>query len=290
MNTRQPTAHERSLFDRWQSRITSGRRSMEAMISAAAAAGYGEKFRRDRVPLLAPVLTEAGAREVMQLCDRWNKMERAFAAVQQEQLAIVLTADGRDLDVVQTEPGPISFGIAPLVAVLVIAVAVAGVIALCETLDYLARTQAQLHRAALARLSADMAQQPAPIRDAFRDLMNSEAMKQETKDEGFFGGLGKIAPLAIGALALWFFLPMLSQARPRRSQEAPAENPFRNPCGGDPRTPDQWRVAWSKDPRKAERQLRMIIDDPRAFKDLSGWEGWFTQGMTEEDFGEEVPF
>lgn len=285
-NTRQPTAQEQRAFDDWHKAIVSGRRSIEAMIAGAAACAHAEAFRREWTPQLAPVLTRQEADRVTAIVRDWNQLERLKSAVDLQQLAIVLTPSGQDIDVVQSDEGMEPFQELgnPLVALVVVVVVVAAVIAVGKALDYSAKTQARLHRTALTKLSADMAKQPEPIRKAFLDMMNSQAMKQETGIlDGFFGKAGSILPLVGVGLALYLLWPMLSEAR-RDAKRASEPEP--NPCGGDPRTPEQWRVSWSRDPRKAERQLGHITDEP-TFKDLSGWKGWFTQGAPDDD---EVPF
>lgn len=289
--TRPPTAQEQRVFDRWTKAIENGRRSMEGMIAGASLCGYAEQFRREWTPQLAPVLTAWDAQRVQAILEDWNKIERLKSAVDLQQFSIVLSPSGTDIDVTQHDPQlpPVEgLGIAPLVAVLVIVVVVAAVIAVTEGLDFAAKQQAQLHRTAFAKLSADMAKQPEPIRKAWQQMLDSQPVKQEKGllEKIFGSDFSAALPLIGLGIALYLFWPMLSEARRDAKRQA---EPEPNPCGGDPRTPDQWRVNWSRDPRKAERQLEYITDDPRTFKNLKGWKGWFTQGAP-EGFDDEVPF
>jgi len=290
--TRQANGAELAAFRRWEAATLKGRKSIEAAIAGASVLSYLERFRRDRVPFLAPLWTEDEGRSLDKILDAWNRLERILAAVQRGQLSIVLTPAG-DLDVVQhDESGPRfdGFGFAPLVAIIIIVAIVGSVISLVAGLDFMAKTKATNYKAAQQNFAAQMAAQPAPIQQAYKDLMKSSPVAEDAGYlDKFLGTVSSLAPLAIGALAIFLLAPLISKGigavKESRRREA-ADRPFENPCGGAGRTPDQWRVAWSRDPRKAQRQLEYVIDSATK-KDLSGWREWFDYGSGDAD---EVPF
>lgn len=286
--TRQANASELAAFKRWEAATLKGRRSIEAAIAGASVLSHLERFRRDRVPFLAPLWTEDEGRSLDKILDAWNRLERILSAVQMGQLSIVLTPAG-DLDVAQhEESGPRwdGLGIAPLIAIVVIVIVVASVISLVAGLDFMAKTKATNYKAAQQNFAAQMAAQPPQIQQAYLDLMKSSPVAEDAGYlDKFLGAVKSIAPIALGALAIFLLAPLFSKgiAAVKESRRA---RPFENPCGGAGRTPDQWRVAWSRDPRKAQRQLEYVIDSATK-KDLSGWREWFDYGSESAD---EVPF
>lgn len=294
--TREANAEEIAAFRRWEEAVKKGRRSIQAAIAGASVLSYCERFRRDRVPFLAPLWTEDEGKSLDKILDAWNRIERILAAVQKRQLAIRLTPTG-DLDVVQTDPdGPDAraFGILPVVAVIVVVAIVGSVISLVAGLDYMAKQKANDYNAARANFAAQMAQQPPQIQQAYADLMKSQPVADDASYlNKFLGTVKSVAPIALVALGLFLLAPLLSKgfgaakaARRRIAEEEEPARPFENPCGGAGRTPDQWRVSWSRDPRKAQRQLDYVIGSATK-KDLSGWADWFSYGSEDAD---EVPF
>lgn len=291
---RDPNALELAAIRKWRKVILLSRKKMEAFLAGAAACAYAEQFRRAQAPKTTTVVfTSEDQKLVQRICEAASYIERAYAHCEMGRWGIKLRPDG-DLDVLKPNEDKESPAFVPpagfkfpapgvemdlgafWVPLIILAIVIGGAVVTTKSINYYAEQGAQNAQKALAKLNAEMATQPEDVRAAWLAFQKANPYAQEKGLlDRLLGSVGDVAPIILIALLAFAFMGKAGKATVATVQQNPRRRRARrNPCGGEFSPPESWRVHWSKDPDKRERQLGHVLGQLHKPK-MDQWEGWF---------------
>lgn len=263
IGTRPANPQEIAAARRFETAIAEGRKKVAAYLGLAGCLALAEEWRRAEVRsgrldpgAFPPLFTAGQVEEARAVAGNWNRLEDALTALYTQRFGI--QAHNKDIDIYDLEAKPETqqgLGLPVLVVIVGAGVLISGAIALAVKWATDAERKAADFNARILEINSKMAAEPREIRESWRRLQQSAPYQQQRSFwESLKGGTATIALLSIAGLALYGFYSGRQAIKRRRRIE--------NPCGsGAISDPYSWKVRWSDDPAKLERQLDHVLDN-----------------------------